>query len=95
MEDYLRGRTRALLGHVIRGGREEPMHRATFRDETLQRITVKHRRVGRPRKTWLEETVKKFWNEEMETREIAEVEFSWNEEEHREALAQAAYLCNL
>ena len=40
LEDFLRGRARALLGHVIRAGREEPMHRAVFRNEELERIII-------------------------------------------------------
>ena len=95
LEDFLRGRARALLGHVIRAGREEPMHRAVFRNEELDIIMIGSRIIGRPRRMWVEEVVNNYWNERMEEEGIADVEFEWTEAEHREAMGQAARHYNL
>ena len=71
------------MGHIIREGSDSAMYKATFR-RGLQRPCDLYKRVGKPRGMWAEMTLGRIWKklmeEEVEARNIAEVEFDWEDE---------------
>ena len=50
-----------LLGHLLRASPEDPMKQAALK-HTYEPIYPKQRRVGKPRKHWINETMKDAYN---------------------------------
>ena len=62
LSQVLREKRIKLLGHILRRPREHPQHQITFWTRSLIPRTVDKRRVGRPRLSWIHETMKVAWS---------------------------------
>ena len=58
-----RSRAETLLGHVMRARAGDPMFDVSFDAVGMPRVPI-IRKVGRPRKVWLEETAKRVFQRE-------------------------------
>ena len=67
ISEMLKDKRKRLLGHVMRCENSDPLYQVTFKDEGGYK-QFDHKRVGRPRGHWAEETMK----ETMEWMEGAE-----------------------
>ena len=55
-------RKMALLAHIIRAPRADPMKRVTFYGPKLQIISPAVRRTGQPKKHWTDESMAIAWD---------------------------------
>ena len=61
ISDIIQARQQSLLGHVIRCDAADPMKIVSFKNEELEPIEDITRRVGRPRKKWILESMTHAW----------------------------------
>ena len=61
ISDIIRGRQQTLLGHVIRCVPTDPLKKVSFKNEELEPIEDITRRVGRPRRKWIHESMTNAW----------------------------------
>ena len=59
--EVVKTRRSTLLGHLIRAGAADPMHRIGFEDAHLGTVRAGTRRVGRPKKKWIDMTMEDAW----------------------------------
>ncbi len=63
VSEILKLKRMLLMSHIIRADSDDPMKQVTFGDkEHLTRKTKHYKRVGAPRKKWIDETMKDLWN---------------------------------
>ena len=87
IQSTLQQRRIALMGHILRQDNDHPIKIVSFRSNSAAPLEVLHRRVGRPRKDWLQESLRMVWQQIRED----EREFS-NAPDQFENILQAA-LC--
>jgi len=87
IQSTLQQRRIALVGHILRQDNDHPIRIVSFRSNSAAPFEVLHRRVGRPRKNWLQESLRMVWQTIRED----EREFS-NAPDQFENILQAA-LC--
>ena len=85
IQSTLRQRRIALVGHILRQDNDHPIRIVSFRSNSAAPFDVLHRRVGRPRKNWLQESLRMVWQEIREDQR----DFS-NAPEQFESILQAA-----
>ena len=88
IQSTLQQRRIALVGHILRQDNDHPIRIASFRSNSAAPFEVLHRRVGRPRKNWLQESLRMVWQTVRED----ETEFS-NAPDQFDNILQAA-LCD-
>ena len=59
--EVIRSRQQALLGHVIRVAPTDPLKRVSFKNQNLEPVEDKTRRIGRPRIKWIHEAMTHAW----------------------------------
>ena len=52
----------ALVGHILRQPRTNPLRNVCFRQSTAAPFEVLYRRQGRPRKRWIDSTLQFVWD---------------------------------
>ena len=87
IQSTLQQRRIALVGHILRQDNDHPIRIVSFRSNSAAPFEVLHRRVGRPRKNWLQESLRMVWQTVRED----ETEFS-NAPDQFDNILQAA-LC--
>ena len=60
--EYIAEKACKLLGHALRAAPDDPIRETTFTDWRHTPKITKVRRVGRPRKLWLESTMQRAWD---------------------------------
>jgi hypothetical protein len=61
LTETLEKRKIKLLGHILRREREHPQHQITFSNNNALPRETRSRRVGKPRKFWTRENMRKAW----------------------------------
>ena len=93
MSEYHRARRVYLLARLITLGKGDPSATATMDVETFQAHSWGVRRVGAPRKQWLQTTLQDMWEEARRLQGGTLEELDVNKQEHRDLLkAHAAEL---
>ena len=85
IQSTLQQRRIALVGHILRQDNGHPIRIVSFRSSSAAPLEVLHRRVGRPRKNWLQESLRMVWQKIRED----QTEFS-NAPDQFENILQAA-----
>ena len=61
IHETLKQKRVALAGHILRQDRTNPLRNISFRPNSAMPFEVLHRRRGRPRKRWMDTTLRYIW----------------------------------
>jgi len=61
IQTILQDRRISLVGHILRQNNDHPIRTVTFKRDSAAPMEVLHRRVGRPRKQWIFESLNIIW----------------------------------
>ena len=83
---------RKLYAILVDAGEGDPRAEVAFDTTTLKPHNYGKRRVGQPRRNWVIETAKEFWNKRVKEahRGLAVGDLDWENERHRELMKQTA-----
>ena len=91
LTEILEDRKLKLLGHVLRRGRQHPLHQAAFPTRSAPPRETEHRRRGRPQQFWTTNNGSKAW-EVIRTHDATQpqIPFDKNNRSIRERLFEQA-----
>ena len=80
--DYIQTRANKYMAHIIRAPEDDPVRRSTLKQGSIRPRTTDKRRVGRPRKKWAEETLKRMWPQACQGRAPEGTPLDYNKRTH-------------
>ena len=80
------------MGHLIRAGQQDLMTKITINDNDVTVLKPPYKRVGRPKKNWISETLKLAWNRIRVPIGQINIEYDETNEEHNRLIKAVAQL---
>ena len=83
-----------MYATLVNAGEGDPRSEVAFDTTTLRPHNYGKRRVGQPRRNWVVETAKEYWNSRVKEthRGVAVGELNWDNDRHREMVRETAEL---